>query len=127
MKMNNLSIALYAIDVINNINGVVTFCSVAGGIGLATAFFAKFMTSDRELRCEVSINNSANAIIKTLIPVVMVSTLLGIVIPDKKTVRLIVASEFSEAIYKSEDVQEIVNPAKKALKKWLEEYTKEIK
>lgn len=125
--MNNLSIALYAIDVIGNLDTIITMTAVFSGILLIMGFFFKMITSDRDCRSEISMNDTAKAIIKNMIPVFIVATLFGVVIPKRDTVRLIVASEFGESLYKSEDVQEVINPAKKALKKWLNDYTKDAK
>lgn len=125
--MNNLSITLYAIDVLGNLNTAVGLFTVLSGCLLLFALFVKQATSDRDYKGEIQANDQATNAVKYLLPIFIVLTSLNIVIPDKRTVRLIVASEFSEVLYKSEEVQEIVNPAKKALKKWLDDYTKEVK
>jgi hypothetical protein len=43
----------------------------------------------------------------------------AIIIPKRDTIMMIAASEFGETALKSDDVQEIVNPAKKILKNWI--------
>jgi hypothetical protein len=45
----------------------------------------------------------------------------AIVIPTRDTIMMIAASEYGETALKSDDVQEIVNPAKQILKKWIED------
>jgi hypothetical protein len=45
----------------------------------------------------------------------------AIVIPNRDTIMMIAASEYGETALKSDDVQEIVNPAKQILKKWIED------
>lgn len=125
--MNNLSIALYAIEVLGNLNNLLVMTAVFSGCFLIVAFFFKFMSSDRSYPSEAKANDDATKAVKFLLPIFIVATLFGVTIPNKDTIRLIVASEFGETLYKSEDVQEMVNPAKKALKKWLNDYSKEAK
>jgi hypothetical protein len=45
----------------------------------------------------------------------------SIAIPKRDTIMMIAASEFGEDVLKSNYVQEIVNPAKQILKKWIED------
>jgi translation initiation factor 2B subunit (eIF-2B alpha/beta/delta family) len=45
----------------------------------------------------------------------------SIAIPKRDTIMMIAASEYGETALKSDDVQEIVNPAKQILKKWIED------
>ena len=125
--MNNLSITLYAIDVIGNLNTVIGMVAIFSGILLLVCFIGAGITCDRISKSEAALNDATKRVIKTTLPFFIIATLVSIVVPDKRTVRLIVASEFGEALYKSEDVQEVLNPAKAALKKWLNDYTKDAK
>jgi uncharacterized membrane protein len=57
---------------------------------------------------------------RTLI-IFLVAIIPSIVIPERDTIMMIAASEYGETALKSDDVQEIVNPAKQILKKWIED------
>jgi hypothetical protein len=57
---------------------------------------------------------------KTLI-IFLAAIILSTVIPKRDTIMMIAASEYGETVLKSDNVQEIVNPAKQILKKWIED------
>jgi hypothetical protein len=51
----------------------------------------------------------------------LVAIIPSIAIPKRDTIMMIAASEYGETALKSDDVQEIVNPARQILKKWIED------
>jgi hypothetical protein len=52
---------------------------------------------------------------------------INVLLPNKTTIMTIAASIYGEQIYGSKDVQEIVDPAKMLIKKWIENQLKGMK
>jgi hypothetical protein len=51
--------------------------------------------------------------------VFLIAVIPSITIPKRDTIMMIAASEFGETALKSDDVREIVNPAKQILRNWI--------
>ena len=131
MIMNNLSWALYLTDVFGGIGGLsggLIFVGVVAtimlGMGLHFAYDdAGGLPYERDLR---RIKLSKNGL-KISISVLIVFTILGIFVPGRETMRMILVSEFGEKVYNSTDAQELINPAKELLKAYIQDQLKEKK
>jgi hypothetical protein len=58
-------------------------------------------------------------IFRLALVIFLVAIIPSIAIPKRDTIMMIAASEYGETALKSDDVQEIVNPARQILKKWI--------
>jgi hypothetical protein len=65
-----------------------------------------------------SMNLSAKGF-RWAVAVFLIAVIPAIAIPRRDTIMMIAASEFGETALKSDDVQEIVNPAKQILRNWI--------
>lgn len=129
--MNNLSWALYLTDVFGGIGevsaafiflGLVT--SIMFGMGLHMACDAAGgLPNERDIR-NISFFKTG---LKVSISVMIIFSILGIFIPGRETMRMILVSEFGEKVYNSTDAQEIINPAKELLKAYIQDQLKEKK
>ena len=114
--MNNLSIVIYLADVIpslGNLFGVFAFLS---GFIVLFATFAYFMSEDIGEKYMV---DTSVKIFRWAAVVFCVSIVPNTIIPRRDTIMMIAASEYGESALKSDDVKEIVNPAKQILKNWI--------
>ncbi len=118
--MNSLSWLLYAIDVIGNLRGLVSISLVlscivfgVGCICLAICWPDSTTPEDKEKvatiwRC-----------IRWLIPVIIITALIGVFLPSKNTLYAIAASEVGEKVVQSETVKGLTSDATKALHQWI--------
>ena len=129
--MNNLSWALYLTDVFGGIG------EVSGGLiflGLVATLMTGFglhivcddaggLPNERDIR-NISFFKTG---LKISISVMIIFSILGIFVPGRETMRMILVSEFGEKVYNSTDAQEIINPAKELLKAYIQEQLSERK
>ena len=114
--MNNLSIAIYLADVIPSLGNLFGFLSFTSGFIMLFATFAYFVSKDIG---EKDMVDTTVKIFRCAAVVFCVSFVLNTIIPKRDTIMMITASEFGESVLKSDDVKEIVNPAKQILKNWI--------
>ena len=114
--MNNLSIVIYLADVIPSLGNLFGFLSFTSGLIILFATFAYFMSKDIG---EKDMVDTSVKIFRWAAVVFCVSFVLNTIIPKRDTIMMITASEFGESVLKSDDVKEIVNPAKQILKNWI--------
>ena len=114
--MNNLSIAIYLADVIPSLGNLFGFLLFTSGFIMLFATFAYFMSEDIGEKDKV---DTSVKIFRWAAVVFCVSFVLNTIIPKRDTIMMITASEFGESVLKSDDVKEIINPAKQILKNWI--------
>ena len=114
--MNNLSIAIYLADVIPSLGNLFGFLSFTSGLIILFATFAYFMSKDIG---EKDMVDTSVKIFRWAAVVFCVSFVLNTIIPRRDTIMMIAASEYGESVLKSDDVKEMVNPAKQILKNWI--------
>ena len=132
--MNNLSIIIYIADVIPKFGTLfaisATFsCLVMIISGIAYLHYrSEFVTSEhggkdytRYARIEKTYMDFWIKVFKQTLIIFLATIIPSTVIPKRDTIMMVAASEFGETALKSDDVQEIVNPAKQILKKWIED------
>jgi hypothetical protein len=130
--MNNLSLVIYLADVIPNIGGIFIFTTIFSVIMTVISGIVYLVNrteaheSERmgyeHFRLKEEKNAALGArIFRWGILAFCVSVIPANIIPRHDTIMMIAASEFGETALKSDDVQEIVNPAKKILKNWINE------
>ena len=114
--MNNLSIVIYLADVIPSLGNLFGFLSFISGFIMLFATFAYFMSKDIGEKDKVDISVK---IFHWAAVVFCVSIVPNVIIPRRDTIMMIAASEYGESVLKSDDVKEMVNPAKQILKNWI--------
>ncbi len=132
--MNNLSIIIYIADVIPKLGSFFAIsatlsCLVIVISGIAYLHYrSEFVISEREgegfaryARNEKTFMDFWIKIFRRALIIFSVMIIPSIVIPKRDTIMMIAASEYGETALKSDDVQEIVNPARQILKKWIED------
>jgi hypothetical protein len=129
--MNNLSIVIYLADVIPSLGGLFTFLSIFSICCVLISAICYFVTRG-ELACsersnylkehaareKESMDLSAKGF-RWSVTVFLIAVIPAIAIPKRDTIMMIAASEYGETALKSDDVKEIVNPAKQILKNWI--------
>ena len=117
--MNNLSLVIYFAEVIGGLGGFVALLIFLGAFASVIAGVGFFVSYDEDY--EKKLNQNTKKVLKVSIPTTLLLALILIFLPSKNTIMMIAASEYGEMALKSNDVQEIVNPAKKILKNWIEQ------
>jgi hypothetical protein len=128
--MNNLSLVIYLAEVIPNIGGIFLFTTIfsvivtviSGIVYLVsrTEAYESERMGHKHFRLQEEKNAALGArIFRWATVAFCVSVIPANIIPKRDTIMMIAASEFGETALKSDDVQEIVNPAKKILKNWI--------
>ena len=128
--MNNLSIIIYLADIIPSFGGLFDFLTIASVFAMAMSGFS-YLFFRSELQISIDFNHQRCAIrdkmnmelcskiFRYAMVVFSIAVVPDIVIPKRDTIMMIAASEFGDAALKSDDVNEIVNPAKQILKNWI--------
>jgi uncharacterized membrane protein YjgN (DUF898 family) len=128
--MNNLSIVIYLADIIPSLGGLFAFLTIVSVAIMAISGLAYFINRSDHLSSlkygherSGSISKShmmvCAKIFRSAMVVFLIAVIPCIVIPKRDTIMMIAASEFGETALKSDDVREIVNPAKQILKNWI--------
>ena len=120
--MNNLSWAFYFTDLFAGIGVCAAMICTLSGIAtiiLTIAYLAN--SSDNGYGAERQIQESALRVLKFTIPLFIIFVFIAIATPSRETMRMIVVSEFGERLYNSKDAQEIIDPAKELLKKYIKD------
>ena len=129
--MNNLSIVIYLADVIPSLGGLFAFLSVASIFCIIMSTICYFinrgdlnMSLRSNYRKEYADHEKENMDLSAKgfrwsVAVFLIAVIPAIAIPNRDTIMMIAASEFGETALKSDDVREIVNPAKQILKNWI--------
>lgn len=128
--MNNLSIIIYLADIIPSFGGLFAFLTIASVITMTISGFF-YLFSRSELQISIDLNHQRCAIrdkmnmelcskiFRYAMVVFFIAVVPDIVIPKREAIMMIAASEFGDTVLKSDDVKEIVNPAKEILKNWI--------
>jgi len=130
--MNNLSIIIYIADVIPKFGSFFAISATLSCLVMVISGIAslqkrsEFIYAERNdlhplAREEKSHMDFWIKIFRRTLIIFSVMIIPSIVIPKRDTIMMIAASEYGETALKSDDVQEIVNPAKQILKKWIED------
>ena len=114
--MNNLSIVIYLADVIPSLGVLFGVFAILSGFIMLFATFAYFMNEDIG---EKDMVDTSVKIFRCAAVVLCVSSVLNTIIPRHDTIMMIAASEYGESALKSDDVREMVSPAKQILKNWI--------
>lgn len=112
--MNNLSIILYFIDVLGNIQGLF---GVTAGFGVfGTLFLVVFWVSEsRRYGNEISRPFHGSIPVLAVLTVVTLA-LIAVCIPSRTTMQMIAVSEASEMVIMNEEVREVMSDVKDVLK-----------
>ena len=130
--MNNLSIIIYFADVVPKLGTLFAILSTLSVFVIVVSSIAylqkrsEFRNSVREgagyekyAHDEKSMMDFWIKIFRLALVIFLVAIIPSIAIPKRDTIMMIAASEYGETALKSDDVQEIVNPARQILKKWI--------
>ena len=130
--MNNLSIIIYFADVVPKLGSLFAILSTLSVFVMVLSSIAylqkrsEFIDSEREgesyAKHAQETKSSMDFWIKVFrlaLVIFLVAIIPSIAIPKRDTIMMIAASEYGETALKSDDVQEIVNPARQILKKWI--------
>ena len=130
--MNNLSIIIYFADVVPNLGSLFAILSTLSVFVIILSSIAylqkrsEFIDSEREGASYAKHAQEAKSsmdfwikIFRLALVIFLVAIIPSIAIPKRDTIMMIAASEYGETALKSDDVQEIVNPARQILKKWI--------
>lgn len=130
--MNNLSIIIYFADVVPKLGSLFAILSTLSVFVIVLSSIAylqkrsEFRTSVREgsgyekyAHDEKSMMDFWIKVFRLALVIFLVAIIPSIAIPKRDTIMMIAASEYGETALKSDDVQEIVNPARQILKKWI--------
>ena len=128
--MNNLSIIIYLADIIPSFGGLFDLLTIVSVFAMAmSGFFYLFARSELQIYIDHGHQKSAarekmnmelcSKIFRYAMVVFFIAVVPDIVIPKRETIMMIAASEYGDTVLKSDDVREIVNPAKQILKNWI--------
>lgn len=126
--MNSLSIFIYLAELIPSIGHMCVLFAFLAVVGI----FASFMMRDlngtvysfdtkEDIENKKYVVGVANKGLKIFPIVIIVSIVIATIVPSRQTIMMIAASEFGESVYKSDQIQEILNPASKLLKSFIKE------
>jgi hypothetical protein len=115
--MSSLPYVLYLTNVLNNIG---VFCVIGGFSG---ALISSIIIMFGLIENEPDILNIG----KRIFIVACVCSGLSILIPDQKTVTMMVATSYADSFLNNEKVQGVVDPSINLLKVWIEDETKKLK
>lgn len=126
--MNNLSIFIYLAELIPAIGHMCVLFAFLAGIGIFASFMIRdfnntvysFDTKD-DIENKKYMVGVANKGLRIFPIVIVVGIVVATIIPSRQTIMMIAASEFGESIYKSDQIQDILNPASKLLKSFIKE------
>lgn len=119
--MNSLSWMIYGISVVSSVGSLLSFL-----ILVSTILFGIFVVLLPMILDEIEASVIGYYVKRFLIVYAMAIFTL-IVVPDKKTMVLISASEIGESLYKSEQAKGIINPSIELLQEWIKNELAEIK
>ena len=130
--MNNLSIIIYFADVVPKLGTLFAILSTLSVFVIVVSSIAylqkrsEFIESEREGASYAKHAQETKSsmdfwikIFRLALVIFLVAIIPSIAIPKRDTIMMIAASEYGETALKSDDVQEIVNPARQILKKWI--------
>ena len=130
--MNNLSIIIYFADVVPKLGSLFAILSTLSVFVIVLSSIAylqkrsEFIDSEREGASYAKHAQEAKSsmdfwikVSRLALVIFLVAIVPSIAIPKRDTIMMIAASEYGETALKSDDVQEIVNPARQILKKWI--------
>lgn len=124
--MNNLSIFIYLAELIPSIGHMCVLFACLAAAGIFVCFMLRDLNntvysfdSKEDIENKKSTVSSANKGLKVFPIVIVVCIAVATIIPSRQTIMMIAASEFGESIYKSDQIQDILNPASKLLKSYI--------
>lgn len=126
--MNNLSIFIYLAELIPSIGHMCALFAILAAGGIVVCFMLRdfnntvysFDTKE-DIENKKSTVSFANKGLKVFPIVIVVSIVVATIVPSRQTIMMIAASEFGETLYKSDQIQDIINPASKLLKSFIKE------
>jgi len=119
--MNNLSIIIYFADVVPKLGSLFAILSTLSVFVMVLSSIAylqkrsEFIDSEREGASYAKHAQEAKSSMDFWIKIFRLALVIFLV----AIIMMIAASEYGETALKSDDVQEIVNPARQILKKWI--------
>lgn len=126
--MNSLSILIYLAEFIPSLGHMfgimLVLCPCAV---LAATMMWSFNSSEYSFDSQSEKQNKrelvslAKTSMRYSIIVFAVSAVMTVIIPSRNTIMMIAASEYGEALYRSDAIQDILNPASKLLKSFIKE------
>ena len=122
--MNNLSTIIYLADIIPSFGGLFDFLTIASVFAMTMSgfYYLIFRIDFNNQRCAIRDKMNmelCSKIFRYSMVVFFIAVVPDIVIPKRDTIMMIAASEYGDTVLKSDDVREIVNPAKEILKNWI--------
>lgn len=117
--MNNLSLIIYFAEVVHGLGAFLMMLIFLSAVASVVAGIGCFATYDEKY--EEKTHENTKKVLRVSIPIFLLLSVIMIFLPSRNTIMMIAASEYGEQTLKSNDVQEIVNPAKKILKNWIEQ------
>jgi hypothetical protein len=121
--MTNLAWIIYGAEIVGNFAAAFGVFLFIFGLATMFGFIAVGVTAHVD-RTNSEEFQKAKIFLKIVGGVTGVILILGSFIPSKNTVLMIAAANYGDEIYRS-DLKEIVDPAKKLLKQWVEDQLKE--
>lgn len=144
--MNSLSWLLYFAQAFDNIRSTCynfgVFWTIVGGLSLIAWIVYRFIivpincfdSGGSERNAKECLNELGSKTYKSLFHLMFLSWILAgslhlfsSVLPDRKTVTLIAASEIGEKFIKNEKVQSVFDPSLDLLRTWMEKQTLDLK
>jgi len=104
---------IYGISVISSVSSILTFLVVAATIVFGV-YIILFPVILDEIKASV-----IGYYVKRFLIVYSIAIFTLIIVPDKKTMILISASEIGESLYKLEQAKGIINPSIELLQEWI--------
>jgi len=121
--MNNLSWLIYAAQLFDNVGGAASLISVLSGIGI---FLIGCCIGAAHMEGEQTAVKKMVPVVKKLAVVLCISLTFACVIPARRTMLLIAASEMGEKLIDSPQVASVVDPSIGLLKAWMVKETADL-
>ena len=121
--MTNLAWIIYGAEIVGNFAAAFGVFLFIFGLATLFGFLAVGVTAHVDGTDSEEFQR-AKIFLKIVGSITGVILILGSFIPSKNTVLMIAAANYGDEIYRS-DLKEIVDPAKKLLKQWVEDQLKE--
>ena len=122
--MNSISWFIYFTNVADGLRVVIFLSAVFGVIALFFTGMASFFS------CADSGDEFADSKwmkwFKRGVVVIPLAVLVGVAIPDRRTMVLIAGSEIGQRAIQSDEVQQVINPGMDLLKAWIKSETERL-
>lgn len=117
--MNNLSWALYGIEVVGRLGPLTAFLAVLSMVACAGALLFGAIMRESDDRDDEKAGKKLQGFAKPLLWSAVVLAMIAVMLPSQRSLYLIVGSQISETVVTSEDGQRVIDALRKKVLDYL--------